>query len=423
MKPPLAIQAVGQAPADITHYMRPGLLQLHTLPPLALYIHLPWCLKKCPYCDFNSHGLQHRAPSGQNSANGQATAHLPEKDYLAALLADLEAALPLVWGRPVYSVFMGGGTPSLFSPDAIAELIDAVRARLPLLPQCEITLEANPGTFERQRFAAFAQAGVTRLSVGVQSFNDAMLHAIGRVHSAAQACAALEEAARHFPAFNLDLMYALPGQTLPALQDDLAQALAFAPPHLSIYHLTIEPNTVFATRPPAHLPEDDLAYSMLDAITAATAQAGLERYEVSAYARAGHSCVHNRNYWEFGDYLGIGAGAHSKLSFAHRIVRQVRLRDPQRYMQGALAGQALAQEHEVPHADLAFEFMLGALRLRHGFALADFTARTGLSTASIEPILRQAESQGWLERDWQRVWPTERGFDFLSDLQALFLPD
>ncbi len=420
MKPPLAIQAAGQAPADITHYMRPGLLQLSALPPLALYIHLPWCLQKCPYCDFNSHGLQHRGQSGQR---GQTAATLPEKDYLAALLADLEAALPLVWGRPVYSVFMGGGTPSLFSPDAIAELIDAVRARLPLLPQCEITLEANPGTFERQRFAAFAQAGVTRLSVGVQSFNDAMLHAIGRVHSAAQARAALEEAARHFPTFNLDLMYALPGQTLPALQDDLAQALAFAPPHLSIYHLTIEPNTVFATRPPAHLPEDDLAYSMLDAITAATAQAGLERYEVSAYARAGHACVHNRNYWEFGDYLGIGAGAHSKLSFAHRIVRQVRLRDPQRYMQSALAGQALAQEHDVPHADLAFEYMLGALRLRHGFALADFTARTGLSAASIEPILRQAESQGWLERDWQHVRPTERGFDFLSDLQALFLPD
>ena len=412
MKQPLAIQAVRQPPAAITHYMRPGLLQPHTLPPLALYIHLPWCLQKCPYCDFNSHGLQRadqRLP-------------LPEKEYLQALLADLEAALPLIWGRPIYSVFMGGGTPSLFSPDAIAELVAALRARLPLLPGCEITLEANPGTFERARFAAFAQAGVTRLSVGVQSFNDEALHAIGRVHTAAQARAALEEAARHFPTFNLDLMYALPGQTLHALQDDLAQALAFAPPHLSIYHLTIEPNTVFAKQPPPHLPDDDTAYAMLDAITEATAQAGLQRYEVSAYARPGHACVHNRNYWEFGDYLGIGAGAHSKLSFANRIMRQVRLRDPQRYMQGALAGQALAQEHEVPHANLAFEYMLGALRLRHGFALADFTARTGLNTTSIEATLQQAEAKGWIERTLHHVHPTEQGFDFLSDLQALFLP-
>lgn len=418
MKAPIPVQtapaqALGQAPAAIAHYMRPGLLQLPALPPLSLYIHLPWCLQKCPYCDFNSHGL-HR---------GKHAAPLPEKAYLAALLADLEAALPLIWGRPVCSVFLGGGTPSLFSPEAIAELVSAVRARLPLLPGCEITLEANPGTFERERFAAFAQAGITRLSVGVQSFNDEALRAIGRVHSAAQARAALEEAARHFSTFNLDLMYALPGQTLQALQNDLTQALAFAPPHLSIYHLTIEPNTAFAARPPRHLPTDDLAYAMLDAITDTTCQAGLARYEVSAYARAGRACVHNRNYWEFGDYLGIGAGAHSKLSFAHRVVRQVRLRDPQRYMQSALAGHALAQEHDVPHTDLAFEYMLGALRLRHGFALADFTARTGLSTASIEATLQQAESKHLIARDWQRVWPTERGFDFLSDLQALFLPE
>ncbi|MDO5654198.1 MAG: radical SAM family heme chaperone HemW, partial [Brachymonas sp.] len=326
-------------------------------------------------------------------------------------------------GRQVVSVFIGGGTPSLFSPDAIAELVAAVRARLPLLPGCEITLEANPGTFERDRFAAFAQAGVTRLSVGVQSFDDAALQAIGRVHSAAQARDALDEAARCFATFNLDLMYALPGQTLEMLRADITQALAFVPPHLSIYHLTIEPNTVFATRPPRHLPDDDLAYDMLDAITEATHRAGLQRYEVSAYARAGHVCVHNRNYWEFGDYLGIGAGAHSKLSFAHRIVRQVRLRDPQRYMQQAVEGLAIAQEHEVAHTDLAFEYMLNALRLRHGFALADFTARTGLTSSAIEPALQQAEAKGWISRDLHRVQPTERGFDFLSDLQALFLPD
>lgn len=402
--------AGGQRVATVGHYLRPGLLQLQALPPLAFYIHLPWCLQKCPYCDFNSHGLQ------------GATGVPPEKEYLCALLADLEAALPLIWGRPVYSIFFGGGTPSLFSPDAIAELLAAVRARLPLLPTCEITLEANPGTFEQQRFAAFAQAGVTRLSVGVQSFDDAALRVIGRVHNAAQARAALEEAARCFRTFNLDLMYALPGQTLGMLQADLAQALAFAPPHLSIYHLTIEPNTAFAVRPPRNLPDDDLAYDMLDAITRATHHTGLERYEVSAYARPGHACVHNRNYWEYGDYLGIGAGAHSKLSFPHRIVRQVRLRDPRRYMQQALVGQALAQEHDVPHADLAFEYMLNALRLRQGFALADFTARTGLAAGSIEPALRQAEEKGWIERDLHCVRPTVRGFDFLSDLQALFLP-
>ena len=402
--------AGGQGTATVDHYLRPGLLQLPVLPPLSLYIHLPWCLQKCPYCDFNSHGLQ------------GATGVPPEKEYLCALLADLEAALPLIWGRPVYSIFFGGGTPSLFSPDAIAELLAAVRARLPLLPTCEITLEANPGTFEQQRFAAFAQAGVTRLSVGVQSFDDAALRVIGRVHNAAQARAALEEAARCFRTFNLDLMYALPGQTLGMLQADLAQALAFAPPHLSIYHLTIEPNTAFAVRPPRNLPDDDLAYDMLDAITRATHHTGLERYEVSAYARPGHACVHNRNYWEYGDYLGIGAGAHSKLSFPHRIVRQVRLRDPRRYMQQALAGQALAQEHDVPHADLAFEYMLNALRLRQGFALADFTARTGLAAGSIEPALRHAEEKGWIERDLHCVRPTVRGFDFLSDLQALFLP-
>ena len=394
------------------HYLRPGLLQLQALPPLSLYIHLPWCLQKCPYCDFNSHAVAGASPDGT----------APEKAYVAALVADLENTLPLVWGRKIHTVFMGGGTPSLFSPEAIAGLLAALRARLPLQPDCEVTLEANPGTFERERFAAFAQAGVTRLSVGVQSFDDAALQALGRVHTADQARAALEEAARTFGTFNLDLMYALPGQTLQALEADLAQALAFAPPHLSIYHLTIEPNTVFAKYPPAALPDDDLAYAMLDAITERTAAAGLQRYEVSAYARAGHACMHNRNYWEFGDYLGIGAGAHSKLSFPHRIVRQVRVRDPQRYMQLAARQQAVAQSEEVAHSDLAFEYMLNALRLRDGFALANFTARTGLATTTIATALEKAEARGWISRDMHHVRPTERGFDFLSDLQALFLP-
>ena len=392
---------------DIQHYLRPGTLQLSSLPPLSLYVHLPWCLKKCPYCDFNSHEM----------TGGE----LPERRYLDALLADLDVCLPLIWGRSVQTVFIGGGTPSLFSPEAIERLLSQLRARLKLAADCEITLEANPGTFEKDRFRAFREAGVTRLSVGVQSFNDEQLKRIGRVHDSAQAIAALEEAAHCFDTFNLDLMYALPGQTLADLQQDVRQALAFAPPHLSIYHLTIEPNTYFAKYPP-QVPEDDMAYAMLDLISERTELAGLQRYEVSAYARPGHHCRHNLNYWQFGDYLGIGAGAHGKLSFAHRIVRQVKVREPRLYMERALAGQAMAQEEEVARADLPFEFMLNALRLRQGFALSEFSERTGLALTAIQQPLEQAEQKGWVKRDLQRVQPTERGFDFLSDLQELFLP-
>ncbi|HBH38170.1 MAG TPA: oxygen-independent coproporphyrinogen III oxidase-like protein [Curvibacter sp.] len=393
---------------DIQHYLRPGTLQLTSLPPLSLYVHLPWCLKKCPYCDFNSHELR--------------AGELPEQRYLDALVADLEAALPLIWGRSVHSIFIGGGTPSLFSPASIDRLLADIRARLKLPADCEITLEANPGTFERERFRAFRDAGVTRLSVGVQSFDDAHLKRIGRVHDRAQAMAALEEAARSFDTWNLDLMYALPGQTLEGLRGEIDQALAFAPPHLSIYHLTIEPNTYFAKHPP-EVPEDDTAYAMLDLITERTALAGLNRYEVSAYAQPGHHCRHNLNYWQFGDYLGIGAGAHGKLSFAHRVVRQVRTRDPRLYMERALAGDAIAQEEEVARADLPFEFMLNALRLRQGFSLSEFGERTGLALTAIQRALEEAERKGWITRDLQRVQPTARGFDFLSDLQALFLPE
>lgn len=399
------------------HYLRPGTLNLSEQPPLALYVHLPWCLKKCPYCDFNSH--EWRAPPAAPTAPGVG---LPEARYLDALVADLDASLSLIWGRPVHSVFIGGGTPSLFSPAGIDRLISAIRARLPLLPGCEITLEANPGTFERERFAAFRAAGVTRLSIGVQSFDDGALRALGRVHDRAQALAAVEEAARAFDTFNLDLMYALPNQSLQALDQDLATALAFAPPHLSVYHLTIEPNTFFAKHPPA-LPEEDLAYAMLDRITERLDAAGLARYEVSAYARRGHRCVHNLNYWQFGDYLGLGAGAHGKLSFPHRVLRQVRWREPALYMERALAGEAVAQASEVLRADLPFEFMLNALRLREGFERSLFTARTGLPPSAIEAPLAQAEQRGWITRDLQRVVPTARGFDFLSDLQGLFLPD
>jgi len=395
------------AQQDLAHLMRPGSLQLGALPPLALYVHLPWCLKKCPYCDFNSHEM---APGG-----------MPEQRYLDALVADLEAALPLVWGRTVHSIFIGGGTPSLFSPQAIDRLLADIRARLRLTADCEVTLEANPGTFERDRFRAFRSAGVTRLSVGVQSFNDRHLQALGRVHDSAQAFAAVEEAARSFDTFNLDLMYALPGQTMAELEQDMAMALSLQSPHISIYHLTIEPNTYFAKFPPS-VPDDDSAYDMLDRITAMTQDAALQRYEVSAYARAGHRCWHNLNYWQFGDYLGIGAGAHSKLSFAHRIVRQVRHRDPRLYMDKALAMDCVASSLEVPRADLPFEFMLNATRLKDGFSLAHFLERTGLPISALEPGLAQAEVAGLIERDLASVVPTVRGFDFLNDLQSMFLP-
>jgi oxygen-independent coproporphyrinogen-3 oxidase len=391
---------------DVQHYLRPGTLQLPALPPLSLYVHLPWCLKKCPYCEFNSHEV--------------GPGEMPQQRYLDALVADLDAALPLIWGRTIHSVFIGGGTPSLFSPQAIDQLLGAIRARLKLEPACEVTLEANPGTFEKDRFRAYRAAGVTRLSIGVQSFNDDHLKALGRVHDRAQAIAAAEEAAAAFDTFNLDIMYALPGQTLEQMEQDMVQALALMPPHISIYHLTIEPNTWFAKFPP-RIPDDDSAYAMLDRITEMTAAAGMDRYEVSAYAKPGHRCWHNMNYWQFGDYLGLGAGAHSKLSFPHRVVRQVRYRDPNLYMRNALAGQALAQDEEVARADLPFEFMLNALRLKEGFAPTQFCERTGLAMSAIEPALQEAEAKGLIQRSIERIRPTERGLDFLNDLQALFL--
>lgn len=397
---------------DIQHYMRPGVLQLSELPPLSLYIHVPWCVRKCPYCDFNSHAL--KQPLGQS----QHQMH----DYLMALQADLDAALPLIWGRSVISIFIGGGTPSLMSADQIDELLAMVRARLRLVPGCEITLEANPGTFETDRFAAYRKAGVTRLSIGVQSFDNNLLEKIGRIHNAEQALAAVHEAKSAFETFNLDIMYALPGQSTAMLEREIQTALSVEPPHISIYHLTIEPNTYFAKYPP-QTPDEDTAYGMLDVITAQTQQRGMQRYEISAYAKAGHECQHNRNYWEFGDYLGIGAGAHSKLSFAHRVVRQVRVRDPQRYMQAALQNEAISQQHEIKRADLPFEYMLNALRLRHGFHLSDFQARTGLPLSSIQSGLNQAlEKKLLTQTPAGLITPTELGFDFLSDLQSLFLP-
>ena len=410
---PIALAAApGAAPeAVLARYLRPGTLRLDALPPMSLYVHLPWCLKKCPYCDFNSHEL---------------SKDVPQAAYLAALMSDLEAALPFIWGRRIHTIFIGGGTPSLFSPASIARLIADIRARLPLEPGCEITMEANPGTFESDRYHGYRRAGVTRLSVGVQSFNDTKLQALGRVHDAAQARAAVSEARAAFETFNLDLMYALPGQTLPHLQDDLSEALAFKPPHLSIYHLTVEPNTYFAVHPPTGvlaLPDDDLAFDMLDLITAQTETAGLARYEVSAFAQVGHRCAHNLNYWQFGDYLGIGAGAHSKLSFPHRVVRQTRYREPARYMAQAVAGFAVSSDVEVSRAELPFEFMLNSLRLREGFELARLVERTGTALSAVQAALAAAESKGWIERDFVWVKPTDRGFDFLNDLVALFLAD
>jgi oxygen-independent coproporphyrinogen-3 oxidase len=400
---------VGVASPDVVHMMRPGLLQMAALPPLALYVHIPWCLRKCPYCDFNSHEW----------APDQAQA-LPERAYVAAVMADLEASLPLVWGRTVHSIFIGGGTPSLFAPEVIGDLLGQIRARLKLSADCEITMEANPGTFERERFKAFRAAGVTRLSVGVQSFSDDALQRIGRVHDGAQALAAVTEAVQAFDTCNVDIMYALPGQTLAECTRDIDTALGLGVPHISLYHLTIEPNTLFAVKPPV-LPEDDDAYAMLDLITERTTANGFERYEVSAYAQADHGCWHNTNYWQFGDYLGIGAGAHSKLTFAHRVTRQVRLRDPRRYMQAAMQGRALSSSTDVALGELSFEFMLNALRLRSGFDLSLYTERTGLSVSRIQAALETAQAKGLISRTGNHIAPTTLGFDFLSDLQSLFL--
>ena len=392
--------------ADVSTYLRPGSINLPALPPLSLYIHYPWCVRKCPYCDFNSHEA---SPQGA-----------PEDDYLDALRRDLEAALPLVWGRRISSVFIGGGTPSLMSARAVDRLLSDVRALLPLAIDCEITLEANPGTFEVERFAAYRASGVNRLSIGIQSFDEQKLKELGRIHDRAQACAAIDIAHRHFDNFNLDLMYALPGQSLAELKNDINHALAAQPPHLSLYQLTLEPNTVFAKHPPA-LPDEDTAAAMYDWLELRTSEAGYCRYEVSAYSQQGRECRHNLNYWTFGDYLGIGAGAHSKISFPHRIVRQVRFRQPASYLKRAARGEFVAQSHEVLRDDLSFEFMLNALRLAAGVPSNLFSQRTGISLSAIESKLNAAEQRGLLVRDHLSLGPTPLGMRFLSDLQALFL--
>lgn len=380
---------------------------LATLPPLSLYVHFPWCVRKCPYCDFNSH----------EARNG-----IPEAAYLAALIADLEHALPLIWGRPVVSMFIGGGTPSLLAPESVDALLSAVRSRLTLLPDAEITLEANPGTAEADRFTGYRAAGVNRLSVGVQSFNPRHLAALGRIHDADEARRAVELALQCFDNVNLDMMYALPGQTLEEARADIEAAAAFGTPHLSAYHLTLEPNTAFHRAPPP-LPDADLAAQMQDVAEETLAARGYEHYEVSAFARRGKQCRHNLNYWLFGDYLGIGAGAHGKLSSPERVLRQMRHKLPQAYLQAVARGDGVQEAHEVGVGDLPFEFMMNALRLTQGFPVRLFAERTGLTLGTIRPQLDEAVSKGLLDVTAERIAPTERGQRFLNDLLQLFLRD
>jgi putative oxygen-independent coproporphyrinogen III oxidase len=383
---------------------RPGAVQLKVLPPLALYIHIPWCARKCPYCDFNSH---------------ESRGALPEEDYVEALFRDLEGLLPKVWGRRVSSVFIGGGTPSLFSPQAIDRLLAGVRARLTVEPHAEITLEANPGTVEAARFRGFRHAGVNRISVGVQSFDEGMLKALGRIHGGDEARRAIAAALASFDNVNADLMYGLPAQTLAMARADLEEAIALGVPHVSAYQLTIEPNTAFFSRPPP-LPEHDLCADMQLGAEALLASSGFEQYETSAFARPGHRSVHNLNYWQFGDYLGIGAGAHGKISFPDRVTRHSRAKQPKEYL---AAENSLVEDRVVPAGELPFEFMLNALRLTGGFHPKLFAERTGLPLPRIEKNLQAAEAAGLLQITLDRIRPTERGRLFLNDLQELFVPD
>lgn len=384
---------------------------LTALPPLALYIHFPWCVRKCPYCDFNSHAVKDaNYPSG-----------LPEDQYIAALISDLEFNLPQVWGRSVSSIFMGGGTPSLFSAASMDRLLEAIRARVKLNPDAEITLEANPGTFEIEKFAGYAAAGINRLSIGIQSFNPEHLSALGRIHNRDEALRAVEIAHRHFSNFNLDIMYALPKQTLQQAQADIRLAIECNSTHLSAYHLTLEPNTLFHRYPPA-LPDDDLAADMQEMIEAELAGAGFEHYETSAFAKAGKRSQHNLNYWQFGDYLGIGAGAHGKISFHDKIIRQARYKQPNEYLAKMAAGNAVQSENVVEKSELPFEFMLNLLRLTEGFPLALFTERTGLPQSKIFTEIERACCEGLLERDLHWVKPTEKGQRFLNVLMERFLP-
>ena len=382
-----------------------AITEFRVSPPLALYVHVPWCVQKCPYCDFNSH---------------EAAGTIPEREYVAALIADLQSALPLIWGRPVQTVFFGGGTPSLLSPAAIDELIAAFRALAMLAPDAEITLEANPGTVEAEKFSGFRAAGVNRLSLGIQSFDDDHLKALGRIHGADEAKRAAQLAGQHFESFNLDLMYGLPGQSHAQALADVETALSFAPAHLSCYQLTLEPNTRFAAFPP-ELPESDLCADMQEAIEARLAAAGYANYETSAFAQPGRQCRHTLNYWYFGDYLGIGAGAHSKLTLHDRVLRQMRWKHPRAYLENIAGGNAIQEESRVEAASLPFEFLMNALRLADGFHPSLFEARTAQSLSSVLARLKAAEADDLLTVGPERIAPTARGRRFLNVLLERFI--
>ena len=377
-------------------------------PPLGFYIHLPWCEQKCSYCDFNSHKSR----------------TVPEQDYVNALLHDLEQDLPLIWGRSIDSIFIGGGTPSLFSGAAIEQLFCGLRALLNFKPGIEITLEANPGSADIEHFRAYRETGINRLSIGVQSFNDIFLAALGRVHNADLAVQAFHAArAAGFDNINLDLMYGLPAQTVPQALADLEQAIQLAPEHLSHYQLTIEPNTRFYQQPPAQMPDDDLSWQQQSACQALLAKAGYHQYEISAYSRDQRwMCQHNRHYWQFADYIGIGAGAHGKITLMgeNRVIRRVRQRQPKAYLKNAGRG-GIIREKCLQTDDLVFEFMLNALRLTDGFETSLFTRNTGLSLSEILPTLNAAQAQGLIQFDTERICPSERGLRYLNDLQGMFL--
>ena len=395
-------------------------VNFQALPPLSLYIHIPWCVRKCPYCDFNSHEIKGSPSPSTGEGWGEGGI---EKQYVAALIRDLEMALPLIWGRKIYTVFFGGGTPSLLSGEAVAELLRQVRMLLPLDMNAEITLEANPGTVEAGRFAVYREAGVNRLSMGIQSFNDVHLQALGRIHTADEAKHAITIAQQHFDNINLDLMYGLPNQSVDESLQDVKIALSFAPQHLSCYHLTLEPNTQFYHNPPS-LPDDDASSDMQQYIEELLAASGYQHYETSAFAQAKKRSRHNLNYWQFGDYLGIGAGAHSKLSFPDKVIRQARYKQPQEYMQQIGKGAApIQEEHALSCDDLGFEFMMNALRLNEGFDSVLFHERTSLPLLSIRRELEHAERRGLLLRDHLRIAPTQLGQRFLNDLLEMFIRD
>lgn len=385
---------------------------LTALPPLSLYIHFPWCEKKCPYCDFNSHQIK----EGAGAALG-----FDEERYINALIADLETELPRIWGRQVHSIFIGGGTPSLLSAQGMDKLLSAIRARIHLEPDAEITMEANPGSVETEKFAGFAKAGINRVSLGIQSFQDTQLKALGRIHNGEEAKRAIGIALQHFKSVNLDLMYGLPMQTLDDAKKDIETALSFKTPHLSLYNLTLEPNTYFANFPPK-LPSEDVVDAIFEQSLDLLTKAGFQRYEVSAYAKPGMECKHNLNYWRFGDYIGIGAGAHGKISFPDKVTRQVRERHPETYMQAIEQnGNALIESKEIPAADLPFEFMLNTLRLTDGVATNTFTERTGLPLSNISKGLDEASKKGLLDSDPTVLKGTPQGLRYLNNLQELFL--